>query len=243
MNLRACALVLPFLTFACVAGSSGGFIKPDGGEGGVTTSDSGTSKDGSTTKDSGSCKTAPPSNVCGVAPQCGCGSNQTCYVTDVAGTVACIGAGSKPMGATCSATSECAVGLTCELGACHSFCEGGSTCSNPKTSVCVQLEDGNGGTVPNDNICRIKCSLDSPATACGTGNCTFVEGGNTDCVGSGTSTSCSSSNPFACQQGSLCLTDNTCHKWCKVGNSCPTGSCTAFSSPAVVNGVEYGFCP
>lgn len=238
MNKLVGLVAFPFV-MACAIGSSG-YPTPKS-DAGITDA---AIKDGSPPKDvGGNCKTAPPSNVCGVSPQCGCGSNETCYVTDATGTVACIGAGSKPMGSSCKSTSECALGLTCELSACHAFCNQGS-CTDPKTTSCVDLQDGNGGTVPNDSICRIKCSLDSPSTACGTGNCTPINNGaETDCIGAGTSTTCSTSNPWSCQQGAVCLTDNTCHKWCKVGTSCPSGSCQALNPSINVDGVDYGVCP
>ncbi len=236
--MRSALLALPFVLAACAVGSSG-FVKPDAGDGGSTPQDS-----GSPPKDADpNCKTAPPSNACGVSPQCGCGANQTCDITDTAGTASCVSAGSKPMGSACSTTADCAVGLSCELGACHAFCSASGTCTDPKTDVCVNLQDGNGGDVPNLKICRMKCSLLSPAAACGTGNCIATTNGETDCVGAGTSSTCSSSNPFACSQGTICLTDNTCHKWCKVGTSCTSGSCTALNPSVLVQGVEYGICP
>jgi hypothetical protein len=237
VSTRSFALAFPFFLAACAVGS-GGFTKPDGGDGGTATPDGSSPKDGSS-----SCKTAPPSNACGVSPQCGCEGNQTCDVTDTAGTVACVNAGSKPMGSSCSTTADCAVGLSCELGACHAFCDPNGACTSPKTNVCVNLQDGNGGDVPNLKICRMKCSLTAPAAACGTGNCIATSNGDTDCVGAGTSSTCSSSNPFACAQGTICLTDNTCHKWCQVGTTCPSGSCQALNPSVLVQGVEYGICP
>src|SRR5262249_31481256 len=67
------------------------------------------------TQDSGAgaaCKTTPPNNKCGLDPQCGCGANETCDVTnDASGATSCVSAGGATLGRPCQQTGDCLAGL------------------------------------------------------------------------------------------------------------------------------------
>src|SRR2546430_1890124 len=67
-------------------GKDGGGISLDSG------GDAMQGMDGSMQFDSGNCKTVPPSNVCGLDPQCGCGAMGTCDVDfqKLDGTTSCV---------------------------------------------------------------------------------------------------------------------------------------------------------
>src|SRR5437764_632731 len=53
------------------------------------------------------CKTVPPNNRCGLDPQCGCGSNETCDVTNEAtGATSCVTGGGATLGRPCSQTGD-----------------------------------------------------------------------------------------------------------------------------------------
>lgn len=204
------------------------------------------------------CTKAAPSNVCGVAPQCGCGPTQTCDVTDTQGSSECVSAGKAPMGSPCTATSGCAVGLTCIGGTCHAFCNNpGSACTAPGTGVCEQIKQA-GNAIPNLAICRVACAPQDPmscggTTLAGTGVCMVDDQGGTDCQAGGTlgeNAKCSPTDD--CGPALVCVTTtqgststSSCKKWCRVGqNDCGAGkTCAGFKTAVKVGAVEYGACP
>jgi hypothetical protein len=219
------------------------------------------SKDTSTTTDTGpqdtgpaidvsNCVTSPPSNVCGVFPQCGCSSNQTCEVNQTAldGTSSCIMAGTKTTGQACTATAgQCASGLTCIWGECHPYCgTSGAMCTDPLTNYCVNLTDSSNNPIPNLLICHINCQLQDPS-ACGGGGegCIYFATDTVDCYPVGTSGTCSATNT-ECKPGDVCVQQGavyTCAPWCRIGmNDCTSGTCNAFSMPPTVDGQQYGYC-
>jgi len=230
----------------------------------ITLKDSGTGKDsGNPGKDSGNpgndsgnpgndsggnCQTSPPSNVCGVYPQCGCGSASTCEVNQQAldGSSSCVPAGSKGIGQACTGTaSECAPGLTCIWNVCRPYCgTDGSTCSDPGTNACVNLTDNSSNKIPNLLVCRIDCQLQD-ASSCGGGGegCIYVDTDQTDCYPVGTTANCNATTSL-CPAGQVCLTDQTnyfCLPWCRVGsNDCTSGTCNTLS--LTVSGTTYGYC-
>ncbi len=203
------------------------------------------------------CKKAPPSNVCGVAPQCGCPADQTCDVPDATGTAVCTWAGEVAMGKPCGTTSDCTRGLTCIFGSCHAFCDNpGSPCTSPGTGACEQIKTTEGTDVPNLAICRIACSPHDPlscggSTPQGIGACYADGKGGSDCqTGSAKveGDDCSSKEP--CGPGFVCTSargaaKSTCKKWCRVGQQdCGTGkTCNGFDPSVKIGDVVYGACP
>jgi hypothetical protein len=200
---------------------------------------------------------APPAagDPCGVDPQCGCPSTQTC---DFAGsTTGCVVSGNAPVGHACTVTEACQHGLTCFNGACRPYCStgGDAGCATiDGGGPCVQIVDTDGGPIPGYDVCTFDCMLQDP-NACGaTGDlyagCVQDGLGGTDCalvgiVGLGGDCSVS-----GCKPALVCVTSgasSTCSPWCRVGLSpsdCGDGeACQAFSTPQTANGIEYGFCP
>jgi hypothetical protein len=205
------------------------------------------------TFDAAVCARPSPSDPCGLDPQCGCSSSQTCEVTEPSTT--CVAAGNAPLGHGCTVTASCAPGLTCFNGACRPYCsstgDAGCEAKLPEGGACVAVVGDDGGPLPNYEVCTFHCQLQDPS-ACGpngslNAGCIYDGVGGTDCedVGlSGIGTSCQFLND--CLPGLVCA--GTCMPWCRVTQSpsdCGDGeACQAFAgSPVVANGVEYGYCP
>jgi len=73
---------------------------------------------------------------CGYAPQCGCGTADTCDFVDETNARACVIAGDVRVGGSCPGASLCAHGLVCAQGVCRvpcatvgAACPGGGTCT------------------------------------------------------------------------------------------------------------------
>jgi hypothetical protein len=235
---------------------------------GASSDDSGTSSSSSGGIDAGvdaapdatvdagsSCATVPPSNACGLAPQCGCAVNQTCDVTNLAsGAVGCVLAGGGPVGSYCTSTTQCAKGLTCGYNTCRPYCPTvGAACAGAGLGPCAQYYDPAAGTpVTNSKVCTIACDLRSPSAACGSNNCIFDTTINaTDCDKSGTVAlygACTRYND--CQQGLACAKHPVfgfeCEKWCRIGqNDCGLfATCTdVYGATAPTSGgVKLGHC-
>ncbi|MBX3219650.1 MAG: hypothetical protein KF795_03955 [Labilithrix sp.] len=209
--------------------SSGG---PDAGGSSSGGPDAGGSSSGA--PDAGSCATVAPSNVCGLAPQCGCASNQTCDVTNKSnGAVSCILAGGGPQGSLCTTSSQCAAGLTCAYGACRPYCATANTaCAGAGLGMCGQYYDPPGTAVPNSKVCTITCNLRSPSAACGSNTCIWDGSVSaTDCDAAGTVgvfEKCTKYND--CKQGMACINHAIfgfeCEPWCRIGSN----DCGIFSS-------------
>lgn len=251
---------------ACATGGGGGGTPDDAGmkkdvsivglDGSKPVDDSGTppKKDSGTppVDSGGNCVTSPPSNVCGVYPQCGCGAAQTCEVDQTAldGSSSCIGAGTKTLGQACTQTSgQCAPGLTCIWGQCHAYCgSDGAKCNVANTNYCVNLTDNNSNPIPNLLVCHNDCELADP-NSCGGGGegCLYFDTDKVDCYPVGTTTAnCNATTSF-CPAGQLCLTDQTnyfCLPYCRIGgNDCVSPAvCNALATPPTVNGQQYGYC-
>jgi hypothetical protein len=232
-------------------------VKKDSGTSGGDT-DSGQIGD----PDSGTgCSKAPPSNKCGVAPQCGCAPTETCDVLDNNGNVDCIAAGTAGPGKACTTTAGCALGSTCAGGACKPYCPagtstdgGGGKCNLTGTSTCVQAIVNN-KPIPNLALCRIACDLVNP-TSCDVANapagvvgCDLDNTNQPDCFTASATNppSCAAAN---CAPANVCVTlandgGSVCKHWCKVGDNtpCGAGTCSGFATKLLVNGVEYGACP
>jgi hypothetical protein len=206
------------------------------------------------------CKTAAPSNACGLVPQCGCGPSETCDIVDAKGTVACVAFGKAPMGHPCTATPGCAKGLTCLFGTCHAFCaEPGKACGEPGTGACVQVSGQGGVAIPNLAVCRVECAPHDPAscggkTNAGVGVCFVDSEGGTDCQEGGTRLQGQTCSPTDdCGPGLVCVKpsvgSDTCKRWCRVGTNDCGGStqCQSFATKVFVasstGSTEYGVCP
>lgn len=206
----------------------------DGGSSnGGSTADGGAAlPDASKGPDAGSCATAPPSNACGLTPQCGCAADQTCEVTDgTNGAVSCVASGAGPLGSPCTVTSRCAAGLTCARGACRPYCAvQGSACTGDGLGTCVVSRDAAQTAIPNANVCTIPCDLLNPSAACGESAC--IWNGSlevTDCNAVGTKAAhepCTKGDD--CQQGLACVGHpvfgSTCARWCRVGKDADCGT-------------------
>lgn len=199
--------------------------------------------------DTNGCKTVPPSNICGLAPQCGCGPQATCdvdYPTHSDGTTVCVtSVGTAGIGSTCTATFNCAPGLACWGGVCRPYCSTvGLDCGINGTGQCEQEYNG-AQAIPNATVCEINCKLDD-LYACGggTNGCIWVGGDQTDCANLAAydQFSCTAQAPF-CAPGYSCLQDYSCAPWCEVSlDNCGALQCTPFNTPFVVQGIEYGVC-
>jgi hypothetical protein len=206
------------------------------------------------TFDAGFCATTPPSNLCGLTPQCGCGAG-TCDIDRnvTTGATVCATAGATPRGQRCTTTAQCAQGNTCESGACRPFCAAvAAACNQAGTGKCVQAYTAS-IAVPNFKVCEIDCALQDPNACGGSGEgCIYDDlAGGTDCFPVGTATTCSSASTD-CAPGRVCVstgggTSYGCFRWCRVGSSgatdcAGTGTCTGFGTPVLVKGAEYGAC-
>lgn len=225
-------------------GNDSGVLKPDPG------------KDAGSDPDTGpTC--AKLNNACGVDPQCGCSSLETCDL-DSNGTAGCISAGVAQLGRACAGTQSCARGLTCVFGTCRPFCSNANAaCAVANTNVCTQVTLQDGGAVPNFKVCQVDCDLRDPnacggTNAAGTAGCVHDGQGHTDCEAAGTvaeNNACS--NAARCAPGLICVYPSNqpnnlrCKKWCRVGVSADCGgqTCTGFSTKVMVGSVEYGSCP
>jgi hypothetical protein len=226
---------------ACICGAS-----PDGGTG---TDAGGMGLDAGPDVNDG-CVRVAPNFLCGLAPQCGCGANQTCdvdYPTKSTGETICVqSTANGGLASHCTQTANCAPGLSCWGGVCRPYCANeGVQCNTQGTGVCEQLHDANNAAIPNATVCSLHCRLDDPSTCGGsTEGCIWLGGNETDCADlySYNTISCSAQKPW-CAPGYECLQNNTCAKWCQVGQGyCGGMYCTPFGSPFIVQGVEYGVC-
>ncbi len=230
------------------------------GSSGTSTSSSSSGSSGTSTSssggpDAGSCATVPPSNACGLTPQCGCAANETCDVTNkTTGAVSCILAGGGPLGSLCTTSSQCAVGFTCAYGACRPYCTtANAACTGAGLGMCGQYYDPPGTAVPNSNVCTITCDLRNPSAACGSNTCIWDSGVNaSDCDAAGTKGlygACTKYND--CKQGMACayhpIFGYECERWCRVGQNADCGlleSCVDVygASAPVQGGVKLGLC-
>lgn len=203
-----------------------------------------------------SCKTSPPSNACGVVPQCGCSKAETCDVVDSKGTAKCVAFGKATMGRPCTATAGCAQGLTCVFGTCHAFCDKpGTACAQAGAGDCIQVAAQGGTAIPNLAVCTVQCAPHDPLscggkTNAGTGVCFVDNDGNTDCQSGGSRTENQTCSPTDdCGPGLVCIKPSTgadtCKRWCRVGTNDCGGSaiCRGFSTKVMVGTAEYGACP
>jgi hypothetical protein len=199
------------------------------------------------------CTTAYPGASCGLDPQCGCSTSQTCDVTDLDGGVTCVTAGNGLPGHACVTTASCRPGLTCFNGACRAYCSttGDAGCSDAG-GPCIQLLASPDAGVPHDDVCEFACDLRNPAACGATGTiaagCVPDSNGGTDCALAGPVDVNGDCSVHACKPGLTCVQPNVCKAWCRVGHvpdDCPgdAGGCNGFAPPITVHGAEYGVCP
>lgn len=280
MSLRRLSFVLGLVTLAASAASSigcatsgdggaggggddGGAAGDDGGalgdggqprnDSGNPQGDSGNAGDSGNPGDSGGTCVKPPPASCGLAPQCGCGANQTCEVTDLTGATACTGAGSAPQGHACTTTGGCAAGLTCVFGACRPYCATAGTACGMPLGDCLQVKNTSMVDIVNLKVCLVACALDD-ANSCGglptnttdpVATCVPTTTGVTDCeTGGRSTTTCGGQNAPFCAPGYLCANGTTCQKWCKVGGTgqCGALTCGALMPAVSIGGIQYGSC-
>lgn len=206
------------------------------------------------------CVTAPPNNRCGLSPQCGCATNETCDVTnEETGAASCIAAGSATMGRPCAGTSECGAGLICLYGACRPYCSTAKAqCATAGTGLCVAHENDQ-GPVPNMNVCMIACDPRNPAAVCGANSCVwfptyYAPEKVSDCNFPGPrALGQTCIDELDCQPGLGCVPDSKrgngkyCERWCRIGVA---GDCTGnttcrdvFGANApVIEGQKEGIC-
>lgn len=250
--LAACATGVVTVDDTVLPGADAGGKKDSSVDPGNDSGNPGNDSGGQPDTSVDNCTKAPPSNVCGVDPQCGCNTG-TCEVDQMKldGSSACVTAGSLGIGKACTATAnQCATGLTCIWGVCRPYCGSigdGGKCNQPGTGVCRQLNDSNSKAIPNLVVCSTDCTLNDPNSCGGKSGCVY-DGTNmvTDCYPVGTSMTCTKTQTN-CAPGYECVTTNmvnyTCNKWCKIGgNDCGAKVCGGFQPKVIVNNVEYGVC-
>lgn len=214
--------------------------KPSGGSSGSSTTPpppptSLDSADGGSDA-SAACTPVAPTNKCGLDPQCGCGSNETCTVTsETTGATACIPGGSATLGRPCNQAGDCVAGLTCYFGACRPYCSNARTkCTAPGTDLCVEVLDNNNKPEPNMKLCTIACDPRNPSPVCGTNSClwfpTYYSPEKvSDCNYAGTNAPYTPCQGDAdCKPGYACVNHPKygleCERWCRIGVA---GDCTA----------------
>lgn len=203
--------------------------------------------------------------VCDLWPQCGCAAGEACVLLE-GGDRDCREAGSLAHGADCS-TEDCRAGTLCVLltddlpPACLQFCDDHSDCSALGAGSLCALPFGTASETWA-TACTIHCDPTSASSGCPTGlRCgifELTETGQTlthcqNGVGTrrhGESCVALDDDPdHDCAQGHFCAEVTAglsqCIQLCRVtgGASCPSLTiCNSFTTPAIVGGVEYGYC-
>lgn len=221
--------------------------------------------DASVPDSSGSCETVPPNNRCGLVPQCGCQTNETCDVTNVTtGATSCVSGGSATLGRPCTQTGDCMAGLTCEFGACRPYCKTArSKCGVAGTDLCVEVMDDQDKPITNKAVCTITCDPRSPQGVCGTNACIWLPtyyspSKVTDCNFAGNiqpyDAVCDGDGD--CTAGHACIDHPSqqigreCERWCRIGvaGDCPASppglkcvNALGANAP-VINGQTLGVC-
>lgn len=211
---------------------------------------------------------APACLACSLVPQSGCGGADACDLDDTNFAMGCTSC--RPVTAqgtatsTCAAVTECAAGWVC-LGSasgssCLKYCKGDGDCSSLGAGAICAIGLVAGMTpIPGATVCSHACQPHLAGAGCPSGwGCHLYQEAMgamrlfVSCAppgGGGHLASCTSNS--SCQAGFSCYTDGTsnfCLKNCNAttGAGC-TGAgvpptCNSFSPPAVVGGVEYGYC-
>lgn len=215
--------------------------------------------DASVPADGSACATVPPNNRCGLVPQCGCATNETCDVTNEStGATSCVTAGGMTLGRPCMQTGDCMEGLTCQYGACRPYCDAPRTaCGVAGTGLCVERADPQGKPMPNLAFCTITCDPREPSGVCGTNACHwfatyYAPAKVSDCNfgGPAKDTEACAGDPD-CAPGYACMDHPKygleCERWCRLGvaGDCKAGfTCkdTFGADAPVINGQKEGTC-
>ena len=209
------------------------------------------------------CSTSCAESPCRLlSPQCGCAAGQACYPAGTARV--CAPAGSGNAGAACTTNSNCTATNMClnvstgttAVNVCTHMCTTDGECAG---GLCIlQLNDGTGMAVPGFSLCTHTCNAVTQ-TGCPTGSeCDLFQERMgamrpfTDCTApigtGGNGATCTGDGD--CRAGFLCIapmagSPTTCHRWCAYPSStvCPAGqTCYQFTTPIVVNTIDYGVC-
>jgi hypothetical protein len=201
---------------------------------------------------------------CDITPQCGCAAGEACDLDPAnfgtAGTL-CRGAGSGTTGTICTADENCAAGYGC-VGfgggsSCTEYCNGDGDCAGGGSICAITLVYGTPSMpVPGITMCSTDCQPPVPGGNCPAGwGCHMAQeqGGLmrnfTICSAAGAGgqqATCTYNSD--CQAGYSCYTDGTsffCLHNCvyPAGTGCPAGTtCNQFATPAIIGGVNYGYC-
>ncbi len=199
-----------------------------------------------------------------VAPQCGCGAGQGCYLNGT--TRMCSPAGTAAEGASCTTVASCAPGLAClniarttpAVSQCMRFCASDAGCAGPGSLCVYTIDDGAGGAVPGALVCSRSCDPITSAGCTAAASCqVFSETTGamryfTDCLApvgaGGQGAACTDSTQ--CRRGFICLgTPGICLRYCDEpgvigGGGCNvlTEACYGFTDPLIVGAAEYGVC-
>ena len=255
-----CAGIVGITDFPEDGGSGGSSTQASTGGGSSTSSvANGTtsSRLGTTTTTAGgsSSTCAPPSGAeCQIDPQCGCAAGDKCdFVTNP--SAVCVAAGALGVGEVCTATTDCAAGLTCGSNLCHPFCNApGLRCTGSgganTLGTCLQIED-NSVDVPQDSLCLFQCTPspnDCPAgQGCVILTLNSVNYVNCQIPGTGVPGDTCTSNAD-CGAGSGCFNTSTglfCVQYCRTNNDCTNLSgthCDTTNFETDVGSVTYGVC-
>ncbi|MCA9605419.1 MAG: hypothetical protein KC619_07480 [Myxococcales bacterium] len=199
----------------------------------------------------GSCSESPCRLV---SPQCGCAGGQGCYLSGASRV--CGTPGPETEGQSCSGATACQPGLLC-IGAgtggfCSRFCNSDTDCTGAGSICLLELDDGTGTSIPGVTLCTNNCNPASPGVGCpSTMGCEIYQESAgamrifTGCRPAGTAAEGDPCvDPEDCGPGLFCGS-GTCYRWCRqpLGSEC-TGFtfCESFTDPAIVGGVEYGYC-
>lgn len=195
------------------------------------------------------------------APQCGCPAGKACTFAPPATTRSCQKAGTATAGQGCQGIGQCAPGSIClgggMQGVCTEFCKTDADCTATGGICALQLSDGLGGSIPNENLCSGTCDVTTnagcavPGTGCQIG---IEQAGQmrtfTLCESSGTK-----GKKQTCATVADCLpkfdcvntgTSNVCLQYCYVnGTTCPI--CTPLTygptmTPIYVGPNQVGVC-
>jgi hypothetical protein len=195
-----------------------------------------------------------------VSPQCGCAANEACAFAPGSTRRACEASGPAPAGQTC-AKGECAPGSLClgsgATGVCTEFCNGDADCAN---GICaLQLSDGNGGSIPDENLCSQNCDPETNAGCVSGATCQVgVEASGamrtfTICQGAGPggmNAPCGSVSDCAATFDCVSTgAETVCLQYCYVDGAMPSGcaSCTPLTAgnantPIYLGSKQVGVC-
>ncbi len=205
--------------------------------------------------DAGSCSETPCRLV---APQCGCGAGEACYVSS--GVRTCMSAGTASEGAACLSTNDCQAGLICltiantVVARCARFCDGDADCTSGPGSLCAEGIDTSGNPVDGVTTCSPSCDPVTGGGCPGYSKCSLSQEATgamrvfTGCVssaGHGVGETCTTAED--CDLGLFCGdygSSQRCVQFCRYPDSSPciSSACQRFATPLVVAGVEYGGC-